>query len=387
MVAMNAGEGEIVLMAVGDIALEEQAYSSVRRERWKATAEVLRQGHIVFGNLECPLSANGKPIRKVGPHLRGVPESADELKLVGFTLLNLANNHIYDYGREGLLETIEALWTRGIASVGVGMDRDEAEQPFVKTVNGVPVAVLGFCDRQESVATKRRPGAAEIRERVIHNQFEALKKTGACLVVSLHTGIEFVDFPAPHTVAMCRRLIDRGATVVLGHHPHVPQGYERYRGGVIVYSLGNFSFDMGEETPTKARIGYIYRIAIKEHGVEAVTPIPYRMDDYYVPQIIEDGQEKKALLEYLERLSGPLQDNAALEAIWYVTSRYYTRQLIKALLYRTFKQHRLFFPRQWLGAVLRPQDRKTWLGFLRRCLSDRHNHVPVEQAFLSLTLR
>ena len=156
-------------------------------------------------------------------------------------------------GREGLDRTLRALRRAGIASVGSGANSRTAPGPFRFTRGGVRFAVLSFSGIGEAAtfSTTSRPGVAAMRDARIHQRVRAARRGADQLIVSLHWGNEYYARPDRRQVALARSLIDAGATAVIGHHPHVPQGVEIYRGRVICYSLGNFLFGSINEDQTE----------------------------------------------------------------------------------------------------------------------------------------
>lgn len=348
-------------MAVGDIAPIGKAAEAMRSG--KAAGLFPREPQrVVFANLEIPLSEKGRPIFKVGPRLHGKPEMAAALEEMGVTAANLANNHILDFGPEALVDTMENLKRQGIAFFGAGITAQQARAPRVLEAGSFRLGFVGFCEKEESIAAKKRPGAAEMREGVIAETIDELRGQVDFVILSLHFGIEFADFPTLEDMYMCRRLVERGADVILGHHPHVPQGFERYRDGVILYSLGNFLFDMGEEAPARAKLGYAYQLHLSAKGVEDVLPLPYRADENYLPYFVSGG-EKQELLDYLERLSDPLRDPKRMGAISHDLRGHFLRQLLKALWYRTVVQKRWWYPFWWCQILFRPQVRRAWMAY------------------------
>ena len=160
-------------------------------------APVLRDGHIIFGNLACVLSNNNFVKGRLSSlQLRGSPDSANGLKQAGFNVVSVTNNHSMDHGIEAFEETIETLRVRNIMPVGL----------IDSSGNCIPHVV-------------QRAG------------------------VFLHWGNEYIQRPSPEQVRLAHTLIDNGADIISGHHPHCLQGIENYKSRLIVYSLGNFVFD------------------------------------------------------------------------------------------------------------------------------------------------
>lgn len=194
-------------------------------------------------NLETALSEKGEPISKKAFIFNAPPASIELLSALRLDLALLGNNHAMDMGHAGLDDTIQRLRRAGIATVGAGDNARTAAAPYYFELDGIKFAVLSYSDigTPEIFSTFSRPGVASAR----NNPYFAVKKFARGvdhLLVSLHWGIEYYTKPTPEQVKIARALIDAGASAVIGHHPHIPQGIEVYRGGIICYSLGNFLF-------------------------------------------------------------------------------------------------------------------------------------------------
>jgi len=123
------------------------------------------------------------------------------------------------------------------------MNEKEARKPGIIEKNDVRLGFLGYCKKGEYTATDSTSGAALFDEEIIKEDIRSIKNKVDFVVLSLHWGIELSEYPSPEQVEMAHRLVDAGAEVIIGHHPHVLQGIERYKRGLIFYSLGNFIFD------------------------------------------------------------------------------------------------------------------------------------------------
>src|SRR5690554_2446403 len=198
-------------------------------------------------NFEAPVAGSGKPILKSGPHHCQLPNTVDGLKEQGFDVLLLANNHIMDYGPEGLRATIERAKFANIETLGAGLCSQAAYQPLIKDVEGLKVGMLNACEAQFGVLDYFQPeseaGYAWINHRYIDEQVLKLKQTCDYVIVFSHAGLEHYHIPQKEWRARYKHLCNLGADAVIGSHPHVPQGYERHKESVIFYSLGNFYFD------------------------------------------------------------------------------------------------------------------------------------------------
>jgi poly-gamma-glutamate synthesis protein (capsule biosynthesis protein) len=199
---------------------------------------------VAMVNLECCVTTRGEPVAK--PYnFRMRPSYLGALKRGGITLLNLANNHIFDYGNEGLFDTIDYLDSAGVDHVGAGRNREEAHTPVYFEKAGIKIGFMGYYEGGEApAATANEPGVATRTVSAIRADIRRMKeRDGADFVIlTFHWGVEKADTVEEWQRQFAHRAIRAGADLIVGHHPHVLQGIERYRGGVIAYSLGNFIF-------------------------------------------------------------------------------------------------------------------------------------------------
>jgi len=221
------------------------------------TLSVLQKQDLLLGNLEGPLTTRGTPIIKTYT-FRFPPPVLEALKKAGFRYLSLTNNHVVDYGKEGLLDTLQAFGTFGMGTSGIGSSLEEARTPwkflspggrpiYILSMGAYPPEKSGFDGRREASAGIDRPGILWASE----ENLESLKKsypTGGMNILMVHGGHEWQSTPHRGQVDLYRGFIDRGVDIVFGSHPHVVQGMEAYRGKLIFYSLGNFLFPGMDET-------------------------------------------------------------------------------------------------------------------------------------------
>jgi poly-gamma-glutamate synthesis protein (capsule biosynthesis protein) len=163
----------------------------------------------------------------------------------GIDIVTIANNHIFDFGEEGFFDTISYLDSIGVKHVGAGRNADEAYRPVVMKVRGRRVGFLAYYGGGEAPgAGTHRSGVARRELRRIVSAIAGLKQEALAdyIVVNLHWGTEKAKAPDEGQRAFARALVRAGADAVIGHHPHVLQGIERYHGGLIAYSLGNLIF-------------------------------------------------------------------------------------------------------------------------------------------------
>lgn len=207
--------------------------------------DIIKNSDIAICNFEAPIKVAGmRPIKKVGSHLCQDKNSIFCLKNAGFDFVSLANNHIYDYGQVALLETINELKNNKIDFVGGGLNFDEAYQPKIIEKNGVKIGLLAGCENEFGCLYERqnRGGYAWILSEKIEDNVRLLKKNVDFVILLSHAGVENIDIPIKEWRNKYKRFCDIGVDVIIGHHPHVPQAYEKYKNSLIFYSLGNFYF-------------------------------------------------------------------------------------------------------------------------------------------------
>lgn len=202
-------------------------------------------------NLETTLSDQGEPYPGKAYIFNGSPEQIELLSFLNVNLAVLGNNHSMDMSGPGVLRTIELLRRSGIVSVGAGGNVYEAAAPLYFVVRGKKFALFAYnlISDVGSAAGRGSPGTAAPPPDALQ-QIRAARRQADHVLVSLHWGHEYQTRPDRAQIATARSFIDAGALAVIGHHPHVPQGVEIYRNGVIAYSLGNFLFGSINEDQT-----------------------------------------------------------------------------------------------------------------------------------------
>jgi poly-gamma-glutamate synthesis protein (capsule biosynthesis protein) len=261
---LKAAPPEFRIAAVGDIMLGGTAAPELQKFGYDYPFELVRpllkQAQIVFGNLEGPLTDGGAAEVSKQYVFRSPPDKvAPALARAGFNIVSLANNHSLDYGPQGLADTRAALVKAGIHPVGAGSNEAEARAPVYMKAKGVTVAFLAYSlvFPEEFWAGPETPGTAFGHERFVRADVAAARAKADVVVVSFHWGQEGKTELRDYQVQLAHAAIDAGAAAVLGHHPHILQGVERYRQGVILYSLGNFAFGSYSNTATRSVISLL----------------------------------------------------------------------------------------------------------------------------------
>jgi poly-gamma-glutamate synthesis protein (capsule biosynthesis protein) len=281
-------------MAVGDIMLGRTIGDLIRSEGPEApflfTAETLRTADITLGNLECPISTRGLPVEKTYTFLAPL-EAGQALSYGGFDVVNLANNHIFDYGQDAFEDTLANLKEHQILPVGAGRNEAEAYSPVIVEVNGLKLAFLAYLDVPtldydylQWQALGEQPGVAWAHAEKIRTGVSAAKQSADIVIVLLHNGYEFAQRVAGAQQDVAHLAIDSGASLVIGSHPHVIQRLEEYHGGLIAYSMGNFVFDNFLFPPNYSAI---LNVELNADGLASYEMIDVVVQLNGVPQIME----------------------------------------------------------------------------------------------------
>lgn len=304
----------------------------------------LREADVAFANLETTL-AESKPYYHPRPttyKFRADPSNAGSLRSLGIDVVSLANNHVFDYGDSAFIETLKALDDVGIKHVGAGLNLDEALNPVILDIKKHRIAFLGFATvfPITGIASHDRPGVAAVRNKIIY-EFESwrlptdlrpgyahlpkirespidedLRMMKDCIkgakdrsdfvVVSVHWGREYEDIPSEGQRELGHNIIDAGADLVIGHHPHTAQAIEIYNDKYIFYSLGNFAMQVEWDIARCEMFlneAFMVKVDIVDREISRVELLPTRTDKTGLPMITEDSPN---VIKHLKDISSPL---------------------------------------------------------------------------------
>lgn len=242
---------------------------------FRKIAPLMAASDIAFVNLESPFSNQGRYLDG-GLVFHAAPDAIAGLKLAGIAIASTANNHTRDCGSHGVAFTIEWLRSHGIEPLGSGETEAQTHAGVVLTRNGVRFGFLGYTFDQQNGNWRdidKRIALTDIG--ALCRDVAALRKRADVVIVSMHNGVEYQPHPNKAQVTFAHAAIDAGATLVIGHHPHVVQPEEKYKGGIIFYSLGNFVFDQYQREATQH--GEVVQVSFVGEQVLAVHVMPVRI--------------------------------------------------------------------------------------------------------------
>lgn len=213
---------------------------------WSALQEAFAPNAFIVGNLECPFTDVDKGLPYKWANLKASPRLHWVLDGLGVAILG--NNHIEDFGNQGVKDTLALLDSKGILGVGYGERIDEAVQPVFANLDGKKLGIVSLCcptTNGENLATHLKPGVAPLGMATLKQAVDGARGRCDALIAYLHWGCEWVHDPAPDQLRLARHAIDCGVDAVIGCHSHTIQSYEQYRGRWIFYGLGNYLFKAG----------------------------------------------------------------------------------------------------------------------------------------------
>ena len=295
--SFSSPASDLSLLFVGDIMLSRAVGNSMENKNdyvfpFRLSADFLKNADITFGNLEGPISSRGKN-QGSEYSFRANPQVVEGLVFAGFDALSLANNHMWDWRGDALVDTISILKENKISPVGAGEDFNNANRLWTHEVGGTKIGFLAYTNLypKNLEATQTSPGISSFDMPNILKLIEKIQERREVhiLVVSLHWGTEYETQAQEWQKDMARKLIDAGVDIVVGHHPHVVQEVEEYNGGVIFYSLGNFVFDQTFSKETME--GLAGEVLVSKGSIESVATHNVLINKTFQPTIESKHQE------------------------------------------------------------------------------------------------
>jgi poly-gamma-glutamate capsule biosynthesis protein CapA/YwtB (metallophosphatase superfamily) len=284
-VATLSAEQVRTIVATGDVLVARQVNIHVQESQdpnwpFEKTAPLLRDADIAFINLETPLISNC-PLKNSGFQFCGEASNVQGLLYAGIDVVNIANNHASNYGREGVLETHAVLGSNGLLVSGIN-------GPVYTTIRGITFAFVGYNEVNTQL------GIAHVVPELIASEVAQAKNTADIVVVQFHWGVEYTHQPTRHQRELAHLAIDNGADLIIGNHPHWWQAVELYKEKMITYSHGNFVFDQMWSQET--REGVVGRYTFYNNRLITAEFIPIIIYDYGQPQIAVDPVKRDTIL-------------------------------------------------------------------------------------------
>jgi len=308
----------VKLLAVGDIFLGEHPFTlnhgvtTITKTKgcdylFQYIKNYLADGDIVCGNLEGIISSKKNNETGIKSAIFwGEPGCAEAMQKAGFNCLFLANNHTAQHGIDALKRTCSLLDNNQIKWTGFNPSQPDKPQPVIFTIKGIKIGILAYCETQQYHLEKQILPLINLEN--INKDIASLKTECDIVIISLHWGDEFIEYPSPQQVNLAHEIINSGASIILGHHSHSLQGIEEYNNGIIVYSLGTFIKDLWRK---ELRQSVIFECEITKDKIISYDVIPIFISDNYQPEIIT-SEAGKNIKEKINILSRRIESNKML---------------------------------------------------------------------------
>lgn len=287
----GAAETPAVLLFSGDIMLGRAVERRARDRKdfafpFRPLMRRLRGAGLTFGNLECVAATTGHPVP-----FRAHPDMLGGLVEAGFDVVSVANNHAADAGPEALAEMASELGRRGITVAG--LRTADGQRPAIVHVHGLRIGVLAYSwSAGDTFPAPGQPAIAQTRREDMVADVGRARPLVDYLVVSLHMGVDLARRSTEGQRQKAHAVLDAGADLVVGHHPHVPQEVERYRGRFIAYSLGDFVFDH----PDLSVEGAMLEVTLSQGRPVRLAWISTRINADFQPEATSETRWERALL-------------------------------------------------------------------------------------------
>jgi len=268
-------------------------------------------------NVEFSMIDRGEAIVKTGPVLGAKTSAIDFFTNAGFDLLSLANNHIKDYGEEGVRSTLEVAREAGIPTVGAGLNLADAKLGYVQDVNGLKIGVMAFAEQEFNTATETSPGSSFLDLYTDFDKIKDFKATVDYLIVLYHGGIEYYEYPSPLLQKKCRKLVESGADFVSCQHSHIIGTRESYLDGEILYGQGNSVFGYREGSDSWNQ-GLVAKITLEQNANKITSSISYIAISAHERGGVEPMTETEgeSVLKAFEGRSQKLTDDIFIQSEW-----------------------------------------------------------------------
>ena len=294
------------ILIAGDLSLQNRAaqcqwderqtnksFAGVRRKVFECDSAIV--------NLESPITDCISPLLKDGPTLKNSTFALNIINSCGFRAVTLANNHLKDYGSQGVTDTIKACKENGILTVGAGECLADARRPMILEKDGLKIGILNVCEHESSVSTASTAGAAPLELANLFYDIRTLRMEVDKVIVIIHGGCEHYQLPTPRMKRDYHLIADFGADVIVNHHQHCYSGFETYNSVPIFYGLGNFFFDNPKKRHDKWNEGLLLELEITKDEIRFEL-IPYNQCDVDPVIMIREYEEVKDKIEEMNAI-------------------------------------------------------------------------------------
>lgn len=302
---------EVTVGFVGDVMLGRMVGERLMQQKnfafpWGNLLPILEHTDFNVANFETTLALGGIKASKVF-NFQSDPRNVEALVQANIQVVNIANNHILDFGRFGLIETLRSLDSVNIKHVGAGLTVKQALYPAYITKRGINFGVLGFSDNEPAwIAKNNKAGINYIKIDetaidLIKGLIQDAKKRVDFLIVSLHWGPNWDDRPSGDFQKFAHQLIDLGVDIIHGHSPHIFQGIEIYKNKLIMYSTGDFLDDYAIDSLLRNDQSFLFLVTVDKKMIKELRLIPVIIKNMQVNKA--SNVEGRVIVERMRKLS------------------------------------------------------------------------------------
>jgi poly-gamma-glutamate capsule biosynthesis protein CapA/YwtB (metallophosphatase superfamily) len=292
--------GDVMLGRLVNEVINQTSYAYP----WGNVRPLLYQNDLNIANLETTLTNSATPVPKVF-NFKATPDKVQTLVEGNIHVVNLANNHILDFGVEGMKETVETLDKAGIKHVGAGNNLAEAQRPAIIERNGISIGILGYTDNEPGWAAEPdKPGINYIKVgdlEPIQQAIQKLKSQVDLIIISIHWGPNWPERPPQKLIDFAHAILDSGADIIHGHSPHILQPLEIYKNKLIMYGTGDFIDDYHVDPLRRNDRSALFLVTIDKREIHKVQLIPVIIKAFQVNQA--QGEDYEAVIKRLQSLS------------------------------------------------------------------------------------
>ena len=288
-------------LLLGDICATAKTEPLYREKNIPAlfgnTVSLFKDKDLVFANIECAISESENRIAKFGPNIKSPTPTAEMLKELGVTVCGLSNNHIFDFGKEGAIDSINAIKAAGMDYTGFGENLEDSRKNYTFEKDGEKICIIAVCEHEYSYALEDRMGSRPFDEFETMFDIREAKKTHDRVLVMYHGGKEHCRYPSPRLRKACRAMAKNGADVILCQHTHCIGTYKEFECCHILYGQGNFQFSNIVNLPSWDSL-FAVEYDTKAHKIE-FTPI-VNVEDGGIK--LAEGEERDTIMsEFAKR--------------------------------------------------------------------------------------
>ena len=322
---INDQKADLNILFAGDLCpmgqIEQACLDNTYTEIYNNFREYFENKDLFIVNLESPLTKSDNIVIKSGPSLKADPLSFKIVRECGIDILNLANNHIMDYGRTGLNDSINLIKKNDLLCHGAGDTIEQASTPLRVKKNGVRVTFLAFCENAFNLANTDQPGCAPINQEEIIRSLQNEQQHADLIIISLHAGPEYFPLPTPRIKSLCRNLTNYGVSAIICHHSHIIASYEVYNSVPIFYGLGNFIFDLGpSKLSPKNYKGVMVKIGFNKKKATNYELKPFIFDKEKTSLVDLNKTENSEFIARMHQLCEVTENAHLLNMIWLLYS-------------------------------------------------------------------